>query len=197
MLGLLLSIMIGPIVFALIQAGIERGFRAGAAIGVGIWLSDLIYILLSYFGVSYLLNMLEWDGFKLTLGIAGGLVLIITGIITLFSRPPQIDKPSGISDSYLSLWLKGFLINTVNPFTVFFWTSVTTTVVAKDNLDGQDAAILFGGILGTLIVTDSLKVLLAKSIRRWLKPKHILLTRRISGLALVIFGIVLMVRASV
>ena len=67
-------------------------------------------------------------------------------------------------------------------------------VVAKDNLNGQNAAFFFGGILGTVILTDSLKVLLAKAIRRWLKPKHILWTRRISGIALVVFGVVLMVR---
>jgi threonine/homoserine/homoserine lactone efflux protein len=186
--------MVGPILFALIQAGIERGFRAGAMIGFGIWISDLIFILFAYFGISYLLNILEWKGFELTLGIAGGFVLILTGIITILSKPPEIGRPSGVSGSYFALWLKGFLINTVNPFTVFFWATVMTTIVAKDNLDGQNAMFFFGGILGTIILTDSLKVLLAKAIRRWLKPKHILWTRRISGIALVVFGIVLMVR---
>jgi threonine/homoserine/homoserine lactone efflux protein len=194
MLGLLLTIMVGPILFALIQAGIERGFRAGAMIGLGIWISDLIFILFAYFGISYLLNILEWDGFELTLGIAGGFVLIVTGILTILSKPPEIGNSSGVSGSYLALWLKGFLINTVNPFTVFFWATVMTTIVAKDNLNGQNAAFFFGGILGTVIITDSLKVLLAKAIRKWLKPKHILWTRRVSGFALVIFGIVLMVR---
>ncbi len=194
MLGLLLTIMVGPILFALIQAGIERGFRAGAMIGLGIWISDLIFILSAYFGISYLLNILEWNGFELTLGIAGGFVLIITGILTILSKPPEIGKSSGISGSYFALWIKGFLINTVNPFTVFFWATVMTTIVAKDNMNGQNAAFFFGGILGTIIITDSLKVLLAKAIRRWLKPKHILWTRRISGVALVVFGIVLMVR---
>ncbi len=194
MLGLLLSIMVGPIVFALIQAGIERGFRAGAMIGFGIWISDLIYILFAYFGISYLLTILEWDGFELTLGIAGGLVLILTGILTILKKPPEIGKSSSISGSYLALWFKGFIINTLNPFTVFFWATVMTTIVAKNEIDGQGAVFFFGGILGTVITTDALKVLLAKSIRRWLKPKHILWTRRISGIALVVFGIVLMVR---
>jgi len=194
MLGLLLSIMVGPIVFALIQAGIERGFRAGAMIGFGIWISDLIYILFAYFGISYLLTILEWDGFELTLGIAGGLVLILTGILTILKKPPEIGNSSSISGSYLALWFKGFIINTLNPFTVFFWATVMTTIVAKNEIDGQGAVFFFGGILGTVITTDALKVLLAKSIRRWLKPKHILWTRRMSGIALVVFGIVLMVR---
>ena len=197
MLGLLLTIMVGPILFALIQAGIERGFRAGAMIGLGIWISDLIFILFAYFGISYLLNILEWNGFELTLGIAGGFVLIITGVLTILSKPPKIGKPAGISKSYFALWMKGFLINTINPFTVFFWATVMTTIVAKDNLNGQSAAFFFGGILGTIVITDSLKVFLAKAIRRWLKPKHILWTRRISGVALIVFGVVLMIRVMV
>lgn len=197
LLGLLLTIMVGPILFALIQAGIERGFRAGAMIGLGIWISDLIYIMFAYFGISYLINIMEWSGFELTLGIAGGFVLIITGILTILRKPPEIGRSYGLSDSYLALWVKGFLINTVNPFTVFFWVTVMTTIVAKNNLDGKNAAFLFGGIMGTIIITDSLKILLAKAIRRWLKPKHILWTRRISGFALVVFGIVLMVRVVV
>ena len=197
MLGLLLTIMVGPILFALIQAGIERGFRAGAMIGLGIWISDFIFILFAYFGISYLLNILEWSGFELTVGIAGGIVLIITGVLTILSKPPEIGKASGVSGSYFTLWLKGFLINTINPFTVFFWATIMTTIVAKDNLNGQNAAFFFGGIMGTIVITDSLKVLLAKAIRRWLKPKHILWTRRISGIALVVFGIVLMVRVAI
>ena len=197
MLGLLLTIMVGPILFALIQAGIERGFRAGAMIGLGIWVSDLIFILFAYFGISYLLNILEWQGFELTLGIAGGIVLIFTGIITILNKPPEIGKSSALSKSYFALWMKGFLINTVNPFTVFFWATVMTTIVAKDELNGEHATFFFSGIMGTIIITDSLKVLLAKAIRQWLKPKHILWTRRISGIALVIFGIALMVRVAI
>jgi threonine/homoserine/homoserine lactone efflux protein len=47
----------------------------------------------------------------------------------------------------------------------------------------------------TVVVTDSLKIGLAKAIRRWLKPKYILWLRRIAGGALMVFGLVLLARA--
>lgn len=192
--GLFLTILVGPIIFALIQAGVERGFRAGAMIGLGIWLSDIMYILLAYFGVYYLTKATEWQGFELTLGIAGGITLIILGIVTILGKPPKMDKKERVSGGYLSLWVKGFLINTLNPFTVFFWVMITTTIVADKYADGHGAGWFFGGILGTVILTDCLKILMAKGLRRWLNRKHILLVRRISGIALIVFGIVLMVR---
>jgi threonine/homoserine/homoserine lactone efflux protein len=48
--------------------------------------------------------------------------------------------------------------------------------------------------LGTIVVTDLLKVLLAKRIRYSLRPVHLLWLRRISGAALIAFGVVLLVR---
>ena len=68
------------------------------------------------------------------------------------------------------------------------------TVVIKDGFDGNQASIFFGGVLGTIILTDLLKVILAKRIRYSLRPVHLLWLRRISGAALIVFGVVLLVR---
>ena len=49
--------------------------------------------------------------------------------------------------------------------------------------------LFLGGILGTIMVTDFTKVILAKQIRQFLKPVHVLWLRKISGSVLLIFGI--------
>ena len=94
----------------------------------------------------------------------------------------------------LALWIKGFLINTINPFTVFFWASVMTTVVLEREYDGRQASLFFGGILAMIVFTDSLKVFLAKKIRHKLTSRHLWWVRRISGIALIVFAGVLAVR---
>lgn len=193
--GLFLAILVGPILFILIQAGIERGFRAGAMIGCGMWISDLMFVLLCYFGLSYLVVATEWPGFELVLGITGGVLLLSIGAFTFLRSPPAPESEIAISDDYPSLWLKGFLINTLNPFAVFFWIIVTTTIVADNYIEGSEASWFFFGILSTIMITDCLKVILAKGLRRWLTQNHILLVRHISGVVLVIFGFVFIVRA--
>lgn len=196
--GLILSFMIGPIFFALVQTSVDEGFRAGMMVAVGIWVSDTSYVLGVYFGVSLLANVVNTQTFTLVLGVAGSILLTIFGLVTLLTIPKGLLTNTlqeyKRSSSYLSLFIKGFLINTINPFTVFFWTSLMGSVVIKDGFNGTQAFVFFAGVLGTIVVTDLLKVLLAKRIRYSLRPVHLLWLRRISGAALIAFGVVLLVR---
>lgn len=196
--GLILCFLLGPIFFALIQAGIEQGFRAGLVIGFGVWISDFLFIVTVYWGISYISAITAWEGFALTLGIAGGIILVAVGLGTLLTAPPNIHTSKDVlaqsSISYVGLWIKGFLINTINPFTFFFWISVSTTVVVKDSFDSSAALSFFSGILLMIVLTDILKVALAKVIRKYLKQIHVIWLRRITGIALLLFGIGLMLR---
>jgi threonine/homoserine/homoserine lactone efflux protein len=69
-----------------------------------------------------------------------------------------------------------------------------TGVVLAQDLSQSDTTLFFSGILGTIILTDLLKVILAKHIRRFLKRKHLIWLRRIAGIALLLFGFVLLAR---
>ena len=195
--GVLLAILVGPLLVALIQASLEQGTKAGIAVGLGIWISDLLFVLTVYFGISYVSAWIELDNFEVTLGLAGAAVLLGTGILTLLTQPPRLDDPDHLlknTKGPLALWIKGFLINTINPFTVFFWASVMTTVVLEREYDGRQASLFFGGILAMIVFTDSLKVFLAKKIRHKLTSRHLWWVRRISGIALIVFAGVLAVR---
>ena len=196
--GLGLAILVGPLLFALIQESIERGWVAGLMVGLGIWVSDALFIAAVYFGMNSILEITNWSGFELTLGIAGCIILLVVGFGTIFGKPPEFnmeEKNKGQqAKSYGALWLKGFLINTINPFTFVFWFTVTPTVILKAGADEFGMISFYAGILGTILFTDSLKIFLAKLIRKKLQPKHILKMRKISGSALVIFGIILLVR---
>ncbi len=196
LLGFSLSILAGPMLFILIQLGIEKGFRAGATAGFGAWASDALYVLSAYLGISYLLQLTQWQGFKLWASLAGGLILIIIGTTTLFARPAMKGVQSGkpAAHNWTGYWMTGFLINTFNPFTAFFWIGVMTTVSAKGPLPAFDASLFFSSIVGVIIITDILKVLLAKRIQHWMQYRYLLAMRRVSGTALVAFGVFLMFR---
>lgn len=196
LLGLSLSILAGPMLFILMQLGIEKGFRAGATAGFGVWASDTLYVLSAYLGISYLLQLTQWQGFKLWASFAGGLILIIIGATTLLARPARKawKNNQAVSHNWAGYWMQGFLVNTFNPFTAFFWIGVITTVSADGPLPAFDATLFFGSIIGVIIITDLLKVLLAKRIQNWMKYSYLLAMRRVSGTALVIFGVFLMFR---
>ncbi len=197
--GLILAIMLGPIFFALVQAGVERGMRAGLMVGFGIWISDLIFILTVFFAASFLIEVIEWSGFKATFGTFGGVILIGFGIGMMMTKSAPLPvvrekRPEIGARTYLGLWVKGFLINTINPFTFFFWLSVMSSIMLGDDYSTNYATLFFVGVMLTIVLTDTLKVVMAKYIRRYMTDHHIHVLRMVSGAALVIFGIVLMVK---
>ncbi len=196
--GLALSILVGPLLFALIQTSIEEGFRAGTMVGIGIWMSDLMFVLATFTGISYIARLTTWDGFEFSLGIAGGIILIIFGLGALLLRPPAMkssQRKAVRQSSFITLWFRGFIINTFNPFTLFFWIGVSSMLFTQEELLPSEARLFYTGLLGVVIMTDTAKIALAKAIRRWLKPELILWARRIAGIVLLIFGVALILRA--
>ncbi|MEY3419927.1 MAG: hypothetical protein RIR48_207 [Bacteroidota bacterium] len=198
MLGLTLTILLGPIFVALTQTGIQHGIRAGIAVGTGIWLSDFIVIAASYFFILQLTELTQSESFKFGMGLAGGLVLMGSGLISILKTHKGEDKtPAFNAKSYFGYFTKGFAVNFINPFTFIFWISVMTSYVSVKGISGTETLLLFGTIMMTIMITDSLKVIMAKAIRSKLQLRHIEIFSKIAGILLFVFGIVLLVRSGV
>ncbi|KXK39276.1 MAG: LysE family transporter [Saprospiraceae bacterium] len=197
LLGLSLSILIGPILIALTQTSIEYGVKAGLIVGAGIWISDLIVITLVWVFLHRIAPLVHHDGFMRSAGITGSIVLISLGVFTIFkSANRKIPKPIKINIAHFTgFFFKGFAVNFINPFTFAFWISVISTYLLAMNVSDFQLSLLLCGIMVVIVSTDTLKVLLPKLIRSKLQPEHILLFSRISGFLLILFGIVLIFRS--
>ena len=193
--GLTLAILMGPIFIAVTQATLQHGTREGLAVTSGVWVSDMIIITLTYIFVQRLANVVESESFKLYLGITGGLVLIIFGISAYLKEMKfNTEKKKMSIKSFSGFWLKGFLVNTVNPFTFIFWIGTISTYVIGRNVSNKNTIIFMSSIMITIIVTDALKVFMAKLIRQKLGDEHINLFSKIAGVGLFLFGLFLIAR---
>lgn len=190
--GLILAIMLGPIFVALTQTGIEKGARAGLTVGLGIWISDFLFIYFSYLFISKVDALVQDNVFKYWMGIVGGFVLITFGIAMALKKVERIKGEKFTAKNYFGFWLKGFLVNTVNPFTFIFWLGVISSKVIGAEMNKSEAFVFLTAILITIIFTDTIKVFGAKAIRNKLQPIHIQWISRVAGAALVISGIVLL-----
>lgn len=191
--GVILSLLVGPIIFTLLQASVERGAKMALTIGLGVWVSDLIFIICVFLFLSQIQSVSTLPNFKFFLGSVGSVVLIAFGIGTLLNNKP-VDRSQKVKkNGYFAHFIKGFLINTLNPFTVFFWVAMSTEVIAND-ANTKQIIVFFAAILGVIVLTDSIKVVLAKRISKYLTPKHILKFRKFVGIILIAFGIILICR---
>ena len=194
--GLSLSLLIGPLLLALVSTSLEYGIRAGLWVALGVWTSDIICFSLAYFGLKELTELIANPIFEPVLGIGGGILLALFGIgfIVGAKRKMKVDFNSKSQEkkSTFAHYLKGLLINSLNPFTVIFWAGTASTVIVDKSSSG--AFFFFIGIMLTLVCLDSTKVVLADKIKDRLTPQHILKFRLVSGIALIFFGVVMFIR---
>jgi threonine/homoserine/homoserine lactone efflux protein len=111
--------------------------------------------------------------------------------------PAMSAHPTWKTKSYFWWFLRGFLLNTINPGTVFFWLGITTGVVVPNGWGMREMLVFFGGMLGTLVFTDTLKAWAAKRVRRFLTPVHIRKIHLSIGGLMFVFGLVLILRAMI
>lgn len=202
LLGVTLSFIIGPLFFSIIESALQRGFRAGIAVASGIWTSDFMFIAVVVKGLTAMEALVALPGFKFWAGITGSVMLMLFGAGSLLN----IKKNTATSaleehlhlppqKGYWPQWLKGFLINTINPGTLIFWLGTATGIVAPNAWNNQEIMLFFFSMMAVLMSTDLLKIYAAKRLRQWLTPAHILMVRRGIGMTLIGFGCVLALRS--
>lgn len=195
--GLMLASLPGPILIAITQTSMEKGLKAGMLVGLGVWISDIIIVMISYYFIQAISKTIESDEFKFYFGLVGGVMLMIFGIVAFLKTiNVDIQKKKHSYRNMIGFWLKGFLVNTINPFTFIFWLGIISTYIIGRNADRLDAAIFLGTILTTIVLTDTLKVFAAKMISGKLKKENIYWFSKLSGIALTLFGLYLIYRVS-
>ena len=198
-IGLTMAVMLGPALFALLQTSILRGTKAGVILAFGIFLSDFLVVVCSYFGAAQLLS----QGKKsLVVGLIGGTILIIFGIVT-FTRKVHIQdannnllEPRRVPGPVTYL-IKGFFLNFANPFVWFFWFTVMMGISGTYGSEFSAVSAFFGGVLITIFSTDVLKVFIASKIKRYLTIKILNMVNYVVGILLVVFGIILIIRSTI
>ncbi len=190
LLGLTIAVLLGPALFALLQTSIHRGFRAGFFLAIGIFLSDVALVLLTYFGAS---QVLDQPKNQLYFGVIGGTILAIFGFFT-YTRKVVVEDGEEVKvkrPSDFMYLLKGFFLNMANPGVWFFW--ITVTVAATSNYGVNNLKILsfFVGSLLTIFMTDVIKSFISHKIKSYMTPTIMHWVNRIVGIVLMGIGVFL------
>lgn len=191
-MGLLLVLSVGPVIFTIIKQSINNGRAGGFSFVIGVWVSDFLLVILSNAFSEMVTRLLD---FKMQIGILGSAFLIGMGIFYLFFKkvhlhPEDISLPPLTGSDHAKIVLQGFLLNTLNPAVIAFWLTAATAIAITHSV--YERIIIFATALVLNIGADVIKVTLAGRLRKKLTIKNIRLINKISGLILVIFGAVLL-----
>lgn len=177
-IGFLLSVMVGPVFFVLLETSITKGIRAALALDIGVFISDILYILFALSFVDQISSINSGEN-KLIFGFIGGSIFIIYGTFYFFKKSKMADltleaentsnEVGAAPKDYLLLGLKGFILNIANPAVIFYWLSILSLAAQSvpDNTKNPNTWILLfiSILLGTYFSIDVLKVFTAKRLR--------------------------------
>lgn len=194
-LGFFLSFMIGPVFFVLLETSITKGFRAALMFDFGVILADIFFIGIAYLGSYRLIQSLKDDP---ALFIFGGIIMVTYGLISFFKLRKTVNVSEEevvelIKKDYLSLFIKGFLLNFINIGVLGFWLLIIITFVPKLEVASLNVLWFFVTVIVSYIATDIGKILLSKQLRNKLTVPNIIKIKKISAILMVVFGIFLLI----
>lgn len=187
--GLALIIFIGPVFFTLLQSTLEHGLKSGLSVALGIFSSDVLCVLLLFgFGAS---DFFTNPNNELLIGVGGAIILIGLGVsyavkpvLKSTHKKMELKTPPG----FMSFFVKGFLINFVNPFVFVVWMGLIAIASKNQPSVSGQGIFLMGTLLG-ILTSDSIKASLANYIKDLLQPKFLAVAYRVIGVTLIIFGV--------
>jgi threonine/homoserine/homoserine lactone efflux protein len=192
--GIFLSFMIGPVFFILLETSIIKGFRAALVFDLGVVLGDIVFIGIAYLGSYRLIQSLKDQP---ALFIFGGVLMLAYGIISFIQLKKEqkintdiIDKEI-IKKNYISLFIKGFLLNIINIGVLGFWLAIIISVGPKLQMQTPRMITFFISVVVSYLFIDCIKILLAKQLKTKLTPVNILKIKKGISIVMMVFGMVL------
>jgi threonine/homoserine/homoserine lactone efflux protein len=201
LLGLILSISLGPVIFAILKQSITNGRKAGYLFVAGVSTSDIGLLLIANIFTNIFLLVLDHKAF---IAMAGAGFLLLLGLYTLFFKKIKIESDENGEEKvfrkrdYLGIYISGFLMNTLNPSVFIFWFAWTAAIgasAAETNNPVQYKFIVFATCLVFLLLSDLIKVALASRLRPSLTEKNLIWINRVSAIIILVFSAALFIGA--
>ena len=198
--GIIISFMLGPAFFILLETSIKKGFKAAVFLDLGILLSDAIYLLAAFFVAEKINIWLTTNSF---VKYIAGSVFITLGITFIYKNLLQIKKTNVAARDVkeieavktniiiypFQLIIKGLGLNAINPGVLIFWIAASTYATKELNLGDLQLISFFGITLLTMFMVDILKIYFSSRLKEKLNNKVLSIIGMLIGCLMVFFGV--------
>ena len=190
LIGLCISVPLGPIGMLCIQRTLNRGQKFGIATGLGATASDLVYTLITLFFLSFVIDIIEHNRMIIQLG--GSFVVALFGLYIFRSHPstqPQPDEPA--KHTLFGDFVTSFGLTLSNPLVLF----VLIALFARfEFINSQTTFFLtvcgILSILGGALLWWNTLTYLVSHFRTRLDMRGLKIINRITGVVIIIIGCV-------
>ncbi len=188
LIGLCISVPVGPIGMLCIQRTLNRGQKYGIITGLGASTSDLVYTVVTLFFLSFVLDFIEVHRFIIQL--IGSVVVAGFGYYILKSNPATQPKPNEtFKHNLYSDFFTSFALTLSNPLVLF----VLIALFARFEFIGSNTT-LFVSICGILSILGgatlwwTILTFLVSHFKSKFNMRGLKILNQITGLVIILIG---------
>jgi threonine/homoserine/homoserine lactone efflux protein len=182
---------VGPVGVLCVRRTIFEGRLFGLVSGLGAASADTVFGIIAGFGLTVVSDWLL--GWQTWLRAGGGLFLVWIGVRALTRHMAETKHVEHNPENFLRAYGTTFALTISNPVTILAFLGIFAAV----GFSGPEATLAHAGMLVAGVLSGSLVWWLGLSLgaalfRRHFREAHFLWINRISGMILVISGVVLL-----
>lgn len=188
--GIVASAPMGPVGVLCIQRTLNKGRWYGFVTGIGAAFSDIVYALITGFGMSFVVDFIENETNMFYLQLVGSIMLFLFGIYTYRSDPRQSLRPASKNrGTLIHNMVTGFLVTFSNPLIIFLFVALFArfTFVVPDHLLQQSlgyVSVFVGALLWWFTLT-----FFVNKVRAHFDVKGIWILNRIIGAVVIVASV--------
>ena len=194
LIGLVASAPMGPVGVLCIQRTLNKGRWYGLITGIGACVSDIIYALITGFGMSFVMDFVGNEHNRFVLQLSGSVVLLLFGVYCYRSNPTKNMHQSNKNQkgTLAHNGITAFLVTLSNPLIIFLFIFLFAQFAFVVNDRPFEMTIGYISIiLGAMLWWFGLTWLIDK-VRGKFDNYGIVLINRVVGCIVVIFSVIMM-----
>ena len=187
--GLVVSIPLGPMGVLCVQRTLNKGKSSGISSGMGIATADAIFALIAGLGISFIIHFLSEQ--QLIIKMIGGLVIALIGLKIFIANPvKQLKKHRREGKTLFEDFISILFMALSNPFTIFLYIAIFASLNLHDVSSGYSSALLVvaGIFTGTSLSWFAISTVV-NHFRAKIRLRRLMWINRIAGLTIILFGV--------
>ena len=194
LIGIIASAPMGPVGVLCVQRTLNKGRWYGFITGIGAAVSDIIYALITGYGMSFIMDLITDPQTLFVLKITGSIMLLLFGIYCFKSNPTKKVHFSGKGKgTLLHNGITAFLVTSSNPLIIFlFMAAFAQFAFVVPNQPLMMSAGYFSIVVGALLWWFGLTWLEDKISGKFDKD-GIVLINKVIGSLVIIFSLIVLI----
>lgn len=195
LIGVMASAPMGPVGILCIQRTLNKGRWYGFVTGIGAALSDIIYALITGYGMSFVMDLITNPTNRFWLQILGSIILLVFGVHSFLQNPTKNMHQSNKKNKGTLVYngVTAFWITFLNPLIILLFMAAFAQFAFVIPNHPLEMSVGYLSILGGALLWWFGLSWLVDKIRNKFDNNGILIINRIIGSLVILFSLIVLV----